>query len=149
MQTVRGQSAFVSCLATVLIVAFSGCAVGGKSFSIDRNSRVPFLGLELKERKPKDALPSYRSISKSESDQSRFQSALQSGSTGTGFGLKQKDSRPAGLLVTAMNDSESAFPERVTKTAHLPPVESRPLPLKEACPTSEPLDRTSVILDFQ
>lgn len=28
-----------------------GCAVGGRSVSIDSNSRVPFFGLELKERK--------------------------------------------------------------------------------------------------
>lgn len=46
---------FVSCGAV-------GCAVDGKSVSIDSNSRIPFFGLELKERQRKSAGPPIHSI---------------------------------------------------------------------------------------
>lgn len=46
---------FVSCGAM-------GCAVDGKSVSIDSNSRIPFFGLELKERSRKSAGPPIHSI---------------------------------------------------------------------------------------
>ena len=39
-----------------------GCAVGGRSVSIDSNSRVPFFGLELQERKRKSSGPPAHSI---------------------------------------------------------------------------------------
>lgn len=39
-----------------------GCAVGGRSVSIDSNSRVPFFGLELKERQRKLNGPPAHSI---------------------------------------------------------------------------------------
>lgn len=39
-----------------------GCAVGGKSVSIDSNSRLPFFGLELQERQRKSAGPPIHSI---------------------------------------------------------------------------------------
>lgn len=39
-----------------------GCAVDGKSVSIDSNSRIPFFGLELKERRRKSAGPPIHSI---------------------------------------------------------------------------------------
>lgn len=39
-----------------------GCAVDGKSVSIDSNSRIPFFGLELKERSRKSAGPPIHSI---------------------------------------------------------------------------------------
>ena len=46
---------FVSC-------GVVGCAVDGKSVSIDSNSRIPFFGLELKERQRKSAGPPIHSI---------------------------------------------------------------------------------------
>lgn len=39
-----------------------GCAVGGRSVSIDSNSRIPFFGLELKERQRKSNAPPVHSI---------------------------------------------------------------------------------------
>lgn len=39
-----------------------GCAVNGKSVSVDSNSRIPFFGLELKERSRKSAGPPIHSI---------------------------------------------------------------------------------------
>lgn len=39
-----------------------GCAVGGRSVSIDSNSRIPFFGLELKERQRKSNGPPVHSI---------------------------------------------------------------------------------------
>lgn len=39
-----------------------GCAVGGRSVSIDSNSRIPFFGLELKERQRKSDGPPVHSI---------------------------------------------------------------------------------------
>ena len=39
-----------------------GCAVGGRSVSIDSNSRIPFFGLELQERKRKSDGPPVHSI---------------------------------------------------------------------------------------
>lgn len=40
----------------------TGCAVGGRSVSIDSNSRIPFFGLELRERQRKSSGPPVRSI---------------------------------------------------------------------------------------
>ena len=39
-----------------------GCAVGGRSVSIDSNSRIPFFGLELQERQRKSSGPPVHSI---------------------------------------------------------------------------------------
>lgn len=39
-----------------------GCTVGGRSVSIDSNSRIPFFGLELQERQRKSNGPPVRSI---------------------------------------------------------------------------------------
>lgn len=152
MQAARGQSAFVSCLAMGLILSFSGCAVGGKSFAIDSNSRVPFFGLELKERKAKDKAPSYRSISQSDRAKTQFQPALQSNSASQTQFLKQKDARSSGLRVTALTDNHPA--ERVVKTVSASDVaasapESQPLPMKEVATSREPSDRAGTILDFQ
>jgi hypothetical protein len=40
----------------------SGCTVGGRSVSIDSNSRIPFFGLELRERPRKTNGPPVHSI---------------------------------------------------------------------------------------
>ncbi|WP_010582643.1 hypothetical protein [Schlesneria paludicola] len=149
MQAARGQSAFVSCLAMGLILVSSGCAVGGKSFAIDSNSRVPFFGLELKERKAKDKAPSYRSISQSEGGQSRFQPALQTGTSSSSRLLKQKDLRNGGLRVAAMSEDTRPSAESLIRTAPSAVPLSQPLPMKDVRPTPEPSDRTGAILDFQ
>lgn len=70
-------SLIVFCSA-VVTATLCGCTVGSKSFSMDSNSRVPFFGLELRERTKKDDSPRFNSISRSSLDQSRVATALQS-----------------------------------------------------------------------
>ena len=81
MKTVRGQDALLLLMASALAVTASGCAVGFRSFSIDSTSRTPFMGFELKERKPKSSAPVYNSISRSDDDAVRIEPALRSQST--------------------------------------------------------------------
>ena len=52
----------VLCLASTLCLSLSGCAVGGRNASIDSNSRIPFFGLELHQRKRKLEGPPIHSI---------------------------------------------------------------------------------------
>ena len=58
-----------------------GCTVGGKSFSMDSNSRVPFFGLELRGTAAlsKSITQFLHLISRSSADGSRIETALQSG----------------------------------------------------------------------
>lgn len=78
MKAVRVRIPLLFCLAASLLTA-AGCAVGGKSFAIDSNSRIPFFGLELKERKKKSGAPTYNSISRGEQDRSFLQAATSGG----------------------------------------------------------------------
>ena len=68
MKAIRGRCACTASVIVMTVIHLSGCAVGSKSFSIDSNSRIPFFGLELKERKPKSSAPAYRSIGRSIDD---------------------------------------------------------------------------------
>ena len=83
MKAISVQPLLLSSLITTVVISFSGCAIGGKSFSIDSNSRVPFFGLELKERKPKSTAPAYRSISWSGGGTPEVEVALQRTATTT------------------------------------------------------------------
>jgi len=49
-----------------------GCAVDGRSVSIDSNSRIPFFGLELKERQRKSDGPPVHSIRAEQKSESRL-----------------------------------------------------------------------------
>lgn len=55
-------SVLTVCVAGLLCCGGIGCAVGGRSVSIDSNSRIPFFGLELRERERKSSGPPVRSI---------------------------------------------------------------------------------------
>jgi hypothetical protein len=77
MKAICVPSLWLASLMTAVVVSFSGCTVGGKSFSIDSNSRVPFFGLELQERKPKSTAPAFRSISWSGGGTPEVEVALQ------------------------------------------------------------------------
>jgi hypothetical protein len=77
MKAISVQCLMPLSLMTAVVVSFSGCTVGGKSFSIDSNSRVPFFGLELQERKPKSTAPAFRSISWSGGGTPEVEVALQ------------------------------------------------------------------------
>jgi hypothetical protein len=51
-----------------------GCTVEGKSASIDSNSRIPFFGLELRERERKSSGPPIHSIRAEDSSELRIDS---------------------------------------------------------------------------
>lgn len=61
-------------LSVCLAVSASGCAVSGKSVSIDSTSRMPWFGLELKERARKSSQPAYRSIGRDSTSPVRIES---------------------------------------------------------------------------
>ena len=50
------------CLTGSCCCAAAGCAIGGRSASIDSNSRIPFIGLEFLERQRKSDGPPIHSI---------------------------------------------------------------------------------------
>ncbi len=56
----------------ILFGLVCGCTIGGKSAAIDSNSRMPYFGLELKERGPKAGSGLYRSIGRSTNDNTRI-----------------------------------------------------------------------------
>ncbi len=61
----------VVCLGLIAFAA-PGCAIGSKTMSIDSTSRMPWLGLELKGRKPKSDGPPFRSVRNENGDKSRI-----------------------------------------------------------------------------
>ena len=60
-----------------------GCAVGGKSMSIDSTSRSPWFNLELKERKKRADGPAHRAIRFDKSSHLRLETAGVSGAFGS------------------------------------------------------------------
>lgn len=118
-----------SVLVTVLV---SGCAVGGKSFSMDSNSRVPFFGLELRERKPKSSGPAFSTISRSKSNSPRFDTAVKVGSQGSKMTLNRGGDQFVARSVPEFAAKEAQVarsePERAPKAA------------PESAPLSLPLD---------
>lgn len=50
----------------------AGCAVGSKSMQIDSTSRMPWFGLELKERSKKSDGPAFRAVKSERDRQSRI-----------------------------------------------------------------------------
>lgn len=75
-------------LGLILSIALGGCAVGGKSMSIDSTSKMPWFGLELKGRKPKSDGPQFRSVKSDQGDKSRIATA---GLLGLTTGTKAAD----------------------------------------------------------
>jgi hypothetical protein len=59
----------------VVALAASGCAVGGKSMSIDSTSKMPWFGLELRERKKKQHGPAFPSVRLDEKSKANVQPA--------------------------------------------------------------------------
>jgi hypothetical protein len=80
-----------------------GCTVGGRSVSIDSNSRIPFFGLELKERQRKSSGPPVHSIRLDQKTDTRIESL---GSTkGIGFLVRlgeNRDWKPSPLAPIAV-----------------------------------------------
>ncbi len=147
MKAVRGRCVLLFCLSPALFAVGSGCTVGGKSFSMDSNSRVPFFGLELRERKPKSTAPTYNSISRSNTDGSRVEPALRVGSSTASTLLTRGDRQ-----IAIVADTSDAAPPAATI-----PVQPVKLPTAQAIPFPEIGERqkmtdrrsASTTIDFQ
>ena len=128
MKAVYGHTVCVLCLMSIFSGILSGCTIGGKSFSIDSNSRVPFFGLELKERKPKSTAPSYQSISQTNRDSPEVKIALQVSSGSPVSRFKKRENR---LVATSLSDRDPSYsitPKGVTSTTGDLQTTSIPLP---------------------
>ena len=72
MKAASGHNALHFGSLAILLGLVCGCTIGGKSAAIDSNSRMPYFGLELKERGPKAGSGLYRSIGRSSNDNTRI-----------------------------------------------------------------------------
>ena len=149
MMAARGRFACFVCIVSAVTVEISGCAVSGKSLYIDSNSRVPFFGLELKERKSKTNGPSYNSISRSSADKSRVEAAIGGGSSTSVDLLKKGDKRLATARVSGTADHSSellSVSEQATKSKS---VLSIPLPRTDDDPSSPDRHVAPAVIDFE
>ncbi len=150
MKAAFGHTVYIACLMSIFSGVMCGCTIGGKSFSIDSNSRVPFFGLELKERKPKRTVPSYQSISQTNRDKSDVKIALPVGPSSPISGLKKRDNR---LVATSLPDQLplSSTPSKgVASTTRDAKAISIPLPRTDVDePRVGQQRRSSSAADFQ
>ena len=145
MKAVRGRFACLMSLASAFAVGIGGCTIGGKSLYIDSNSRVPFFGLELKERQRKASGPSYNSIRRSDADPSRVETAV-GGSSSTSVNLLKKgDKRLASVKVDKSSDPGSVS-QKVPKSKS---VQSIPLPRTDDDPGSPDRRVATSVIDFE
>ena len=134
MKVVYGRAVTLVCLMSIFTGVVSGCTIGSKSFSIDSNSRVPFFGLELKERKPKSTAPSYQSISRSNRDLSDVKIAFRVGPAIPAAGQSKRDNR---LVATTLSDRQYLYSTpsdgevRVPNAQKEVPLSTIPLPLTD------------------
>jgi len=148
MKAISVQCLLPLSLITTVVVSFSGCTIGGKSFSIDSNSRVPFFGLELKERKPKSTAPAYQSISWSGGGTPAVEVALQRTATTTVV-------LPKWAKKTVSPDTQgdfvvrSAVPPRVESQRENSATQPTLLPLTISSDTSQDQKATLRNVDFQ
>lgn len=151
---VRGRFAFSFCLGLLPAILASGCVVGSKSFQIDSNSRVPFFGLELKERSPKKDGPSYNTISRSNSSQSRVKTAVQLGSPPASLRLLRPNDRPlaatVGTEIDPQQSSNSASVSANVAAQTSPPSldVGIPLPMSETQVKSPSQTAATTAIDF-
>lgn len=162
MKTARPRFAFLFCAALATIAPAGGCTVGSKTFSMDSISKMPFFGLELKERKPKSAAPSYNSISQSAANAPRIEAALGIGSSGIGSSkpidltsksvdlVKTGDGRHGIPRVsTAVRNEVSASDRGPKRVANELPPESIPLPRTDEIPARSDQRTAPAAVDFQ
>lgn len=154
MMSVRGHGLFSCCLMTILAALLSGCTIGGKSFTMDSNSRVPFFGLELKERKSKSAAPVYRSIARSSDSANDVKVALQI-SPANGKRTRKRDERPTPLSFSEIEAGSARSTVGRRKWAGENPgseqdvVESIPLPRTDEKSRSAERVISQTNIDFQ
>lgn len=156
MKAALGQFASIVCMMSAMALVSSGCTVGGKSFAIDSNSRVPFFGLELKESKRKQSAPAYRSIARSSSDEISVKVALQSMSSSPAIDLKRNSSKLVSTqfiaaptdLAAEKRKTRSSDSERATVTQE-PVARSIPLPRTDELPGARERRTATTSVDFQ
>ncbi len=149
MKAVFGRRAALLLFSAALVVPVGGCAVGWRSFSFDSTSRVPFFGFELQERKSKSSAPSYNSISRTDSVNSRIETALRM-EAGSPRSLRKSDVKSLvganvfGTLPEVKNeDSHAHHGEKCLQPLSIPlPVTTEP---------KKPMERrlTGTVPDFQ
>lgn len=106
MSAVPGRSKIsLCCLGLCVCLVASGCAVAGKSMSIDSTSRMPWFGLELKERSRKSQGPSFRSIANDSESSVRIESLGLSKSPMTA--VVRTEPEPRALPTTSADQGES------------------------------------------
>ncbi len=157
MKAARRRFAFLFCTTLAIVLPLSGCTVGSKSFSMDSISRMPFFGLELKERKPKSSAPTYNSISQSAANGSRIEPALGIGSAKpVDLSLKPvdltktADRRLASARVAGTIKNEVLGPDTSLKqVAKALQRQSIPLPRTDDRPGTLDRRSTSSAVDFQ
>jgi hypothetical protein len=157
MKAAHRRLTFLICAALTTVMPLCGCTVGSKSFSMDSISRMPFFGLELKERKPKSSAPSYNSISQASGNVSRIKPALGVGSaklvdlSAKPVDLtKTADRRLAGATVSGTVTNEvhgSGMASKQVAKALRP--QSIPLPRTDERPGSGDRRAASSVVDFQ
>ena len=128
----------VAC-STAILLQLSGCAVGGKSFSIDSNSRVPFFGLELKERKSKGKAPAFDSISRTAANRSRIET-ISRPNVIAGQTISQHGERV--LITSHPSDETTAVRNQVTTLAESDTNSVTPSSIKASPACSIPLAQT-------
>ena len=152
MKVVYGRAVTLICLMSFFTGVLSGCTIGSKSFSIDSNSRVPFFGLELKERKPKTSAPSYKSISRSDRDLSDVKIALQVGPASPAATQRKRDNR---LIATSLSARQYSYPAQPGGEGRAPgvvkdaPTSAIPLPLTDSERPKADQRAKSSDIDFQ
>ena len=147
MKVAVGRPSRIFCASSLIVVILGGCTVGSKSFSIDSNSRVPFFGLELWERKPKNSSPTFNSISRSRLDRSRLETAVQVGSSvsiGLGKSSKISGMTVVGNVGSALNPP--TFSQNETKSQ---PLVSIPIPMTDQSQKVTDRQAEASSFDFQ
>lgn len=87
-----------------------GCTVGGRSVSIDSNSRIPFFGLELKERQRKSSGPPIHSIRSDQKADVRIEPLGLTNGIGSLVRLGEKrDRKPSPLAPIAVPRTDANF----------------------------------------
>ena len=149
MKAAHLRCAFVFGSMSIFVGILSGCAVSGKSFAIDSNSRIPFFGLELQERKPKNSAPSYRSIAKTTGDTSRVNMALQLVPATPNGASKKWGWYPAAASSSVVSVDGQEPTLVVNPSGHGQPAESLQIPRTDR--KSSPFNRqpTRLAVDFQ
>lgn len=159
MKTAHRRLAFLICTALTSVWPLSGCTVGGKSFSMDSNSRIPFFGLELRERKPKSSVPSYNSISRSAAIPLRIETAVGVGpSVGSPkavdlsskpVDLMPKDPMNVAISRASAANTVSGSGTGSTQSGKGVQRQTIPLPRTDNDPGTEERPKDRLIVDFQ